>query len=152
MRALIAEDDEDLRELLKVALEHAGWEVFVARDGREALRVYHNAIRGDDYFDVLLLDVIMPRLNGFAVGVNVRNFEKCSDGGVPRAVHVYFTGKEDVVRPEQLMEAEFAGELFVDGYIHKPIGPKELLAEIERLVNEAAEARKPPPTVPISAN
>ena len=104
--------------------------------------VYHNAIRGDNYFDVLLLDVIMPRLNGIAVGMNVRNLEHYSDGSVPRAIHIYLTGKEDAVPPERLMEAELAGDLFADAYFHKPIGSDELLAEIERLVREARDAAR----------
>lgn len=125
--------------MLALALERAGWEVFAAKDGRDALRIYHNAIEHDEYFDVLLLDVHMPRLNGFAVGVNVRNLETYSD--VPRAIHIYFTGRDDDdvmppgATPEDLMEI-----LFADAYIHKPINPEGLLAEIDRLVKAAAEA------------
>lgn len=131
MKVLIAEDSDDLRELLAIALKAAGWEVVSAKDGRDALRVYHDAIEDDDYFDVLLLDVEMPRLNGFAVGVNVRNLEKF--GNVPRAKHIYFTGYEDVVPPEQLVES-----LFADEYIRKPVSPSELIATIENLKAEAA--------------
>ena len=150
MRILIAEDDDDLRDLLVLVFEKGGWEVFAAKDGRVALKMYHNAMSGYEittnedgsrglrtcdagYFDVLLLDVVMPRLNGFAVGINIRNFESYGEG-IPRAAHVYLTGKEDVIQPEQIMEAEFAGDLFADAYIRKPIGPVELLAEIDRLV------------------
>lgn len=131
MRLLLAEDNDDLRELLSFLFDEHGWEVLSAKDGRDALYIYHKAIHDEQYPDVLLLDVEMPRLNGFAVGVNVRNLEKFGD--VPRAVHVYLTGHDDVVPPEQLMEC-----LFADGYIRKPIEPQELMAEIERLVNEAA--------------
>lgn len=134
MRLLLAEDNEDLRELLSILFDEHGWEVLSAKDGRDALYLYHKAIHDEKYPDVLLLDVEMPRLNGFAVGVNVRNLEKFGD--VPRAVHIYLTGHDDVVPPEQLMEC-----LFADGYIRKPIEPQELLAQIDRLVKEAAEAR-----------
>lgn len=133
MRILLAEDNEDLRELLSIVFDEHGWEVLSAKDGRDALYIYHKAIHDEQYPDVLLLDVEMPRLNGFAVGVNVRNLEKFGD--VPRAVHVYLTGHDDVVPPEQLMEC-----LFADGYIRKPIEPQELLAQIDKLVKEAAEA------------
>lgn len=130
---LIAEDHDDSREMLTLALQRKGWEVFSAVDGRDALRVYHNAIEGDHYFDALILDVEMPRLNGFAVGVNVRNLEKF--GNVPRAIHVYFTGYDDVVPPEQLLES-----LFADGYIRKPVTAEELIVTIERLVKAEAAA------------
>jgi DNA-binding response OmpR family regulator len=116
VRLLLAEDNDDLREMLSVTLQQAGWEVFAARDGRDALRIYHDAIQDNDFFDVLLLDVEMPRLNGFAVGANVRNLEKYSDD-VPRAAHVYLTG--------------------YDGYIRKPVEPDALVNEINTLVNQS---------------
>ena len=139
MRVLLADDHADTREMLTLALERVGWEVFAAKDGRDALRIYHSEIEGDKYFDVLLLDVEMPRLNGFAVGVNVRNIEKFADvPKVPRACHIYLTGHDDVVPPEQLLETEFA-----DAYIHKPIGPDELVIEIEKAMKEAEAASLP---------
>lgn len=132
MRCLVAEDNDDTRELLTLALRRSGWKVFAARDGRDALRIYHNAIEADEYFDALLLDVEMPRLNGFAVGVNVRNLEKF--GSVPRAIHIYFTGHDDVVPPEQLLEC-----LFADAYIRKPASLEELIVQIEELVNRRSD-------------
>lgn len=129
MLVLLAEDDPDLRELLSILFDERGWEVLSAKDGRDALYVYHKAIHDERYPDVLLLDVEMPRLNGFAVGVNVRNLEKFGD--VPRAVHVYLTGHDDVVPPEQLVEC-----LFADAYIRKPIEAEELLSQIDGLVKK----------------
>lgn len=134
--------------MLVFALRDEGWEVFEAIDGLDALRVYHDAIAGYQIitttqgarelricdprsFDVIVIDVEMPRLRGFAVGVNVRNVEKF--GTVPRADHVYFTGYDDVVPPEQLLETSFA-----DGYLRKPIDSAELIAEIEKLVSKEA--------------
>lgn len=111
-------------------MQRAGWEVFAAEDGRDALRMYHNTIEGDHYFDALLLDVEMPRLNGFAVGVNVRNLE--TFGEIPRAIHVYLTGHTDVVPPQDLLDT-----LFADAYIRKPVEPEELLAQIDGLINKA---------------
>lgn len=115
--------------MLRFALERAGWEVFAAKDGREALRVYHRAIEHDQYFDLLILDIQMPRLNGIAVGVNVRNLEKF--GGVPRAVHVYLTGHDEdlKIHGEELVAISFA-----DAYIRKPINPTDLTARISELV------------------
>lgn len=120
--------------MLVIALQQKGWEVFPAKDGREALRVYHNAIEKDEYFDALLLDVAMPRLNGFAVGVSVRHVEKF--GNIPRAVHIYFTGYDDAVPPDELLESEVLGSAFVDAYIHKPISAEELIDQIEKLVKK----------------
>lgn len=134
MRILIAEDHSDSLLMLKVAFEQAGWEVFTAVDGRDALMVYHNAIQKDQYFDALLLDVKMPRLNGFAVGMNVRNLEAFAK--IPRACHVYLTGYEDAVPPQELLESRWLDDVFVDGYVHKPVNLDELIGKIEKLVNK----------------
>lgn len=134
MRLLVAEDHDDTREMLGMALQQHGWDVFVAKDGRDALRIYHDAIEKGEYFDALLLDVAMPRLNGFAVGVSVRHVEKF--GNIPRAVHIYLTGYDDAVPPDQLLESEVLGSAFVDAYIHKPISAEELIDQIEKLVKK----------------
>lgn len=127
MRCLIADDYDDIREMLTAAFEQNGWEVVAAKDGRDALHLYHEAIHQEKYFDLLLLDVNMPRVNGLAVGVNVRNLEKYGD--VPRAIHIYFTGDKDVVPPQDLI-----GSLFADAYIRKPIELDSLIEMIDGLL------------------
>lgn len=124
---LIAEDAKDVRDMLMLAFEDDGWEVFAAEDGREALLIYHQQLRDEKYFDLLLLDVRMPRLNGIAVGVNVRNMERF--GAVRRAVHVYLTGKDDAADPEALKETAFADE-----YIRKPVDLDVLMNRCRELV------------------
>lgn len=150
MRILVAEDAEDLRDLLEFALNNHGWEVFTAKDGRDALRVYHDAITGYEVTEVdgkqtlricdaipfvaLVLDISMPRLNGFAVGVNVRHLEKF--GNIRRAIHIYITGFDDAIPPQDLLESELLGDPFVDAYIRKPFGTADLIEQIEKLVME----------------
>lgn len=145
LRCLLAEDHADLRAVLTLALEQNGWEVFTAKDGRDALRIYHDAMAGYEVkvekgtfkltacdarnFDLLLTDVEMPRLNGFAVGWSVRGVEKYGD--VPRALHVYLTGYADVVPPQDLIES-----LFADGYIRKPLDTKLLLRQLTKLAGK----------------
>lgn len=126
MRILLAEDDDDTRDMLTLALEEEGWEVFTARDGREALRVYHSAIEGDRFFDLLLLDVSMPRLNGIAVGINVRKIEEF--GEIPRAIHIYLTGYE-LETQRELLKIHFA-----DAYIRKPFSAEGLIKKIKELM------------------
>lgn len=127
MRILLVEDHDDTRDLLRFLLEEQGWEVFAAKDGREALRVYHRTIENDHFFNVLLLDVSMPRLNGIAVGMNVRNLEEF--GSIPRAAHIYMTGYDIPTDPEELLRIHFA-----DAYIKKPIDGKELIKKVKELV------------------
>lgn len=119
------EDDPDTLEVTTLFLEKNGWEVHTARDGREALRIYHQ-ITGSVFFDAILLDVQIPGMNGFAVGVNIRNVETWAEN-VPRARHVYVTGHRSPVPPEQLKAAMVANGPFMDTFLVKPVIPEEML-------------------------
>lgn len=134
VRVLIAEDYDDLREGLLLCFQREGWTVTGAKDGREALRIYHETIQHDQYFDLLILDISMPRLNGIAVGVNVRNLEQFSE--VPRAIHVYLTGhdKELTIHGDDLVAVSFA-----DAYIRKPFEMSELIEMVTELVSKQGE-------------
>lgn len=127
MRCLFAEDNPDASDLLALLLEREGWEVVAAKDGREALLIYEKAVEDRRYFDVLILDVVMPRINGIAVGVEVRAIEKQS--GIPRAVLVLLTGYDIPTEPEELLKVHFA-----DAYVRKPIDGNELIKKIKELV------------------
>ena len=119
MKCLVADDAPDILDLVVTVLEGEGWDVVSASDGHEALYLYHRALHENDPFHVLLLDRIMPRLNGIAVGVNVRNLERFGD--VQRAKHYYLSGQaEDVL--SELTEMAFA-----DGYLMKPFTKEDLL-------------------------
>ncbi|HYN87372.1 MAG TPA: response regulator, partial [Ardenticatenaceae bacterium] len=60
-KVLVVEDDVGLQETLAAVLEFEGYEVLIARDGIEALEVLGNGIPG-----LILLDLMMPRMDGFA--------------------------------------------------------------------------------------
>ena len=61
-RILVVEDDLDIQELLKNFLQEAGYDIILANDGVEALSVFSTAP-----FDLVLLDVMLPKIDGFAV-------------------------------------------------------------------------------------
>jgi CheY-like chemotaxis protein len=67
-RALVVDDDEPIRNLLAKIVEHAGFEVETARDGAEAI----GCIDADGY-DVILLDLMMPRVDGYQVLEHLRD-------------------------------------------------------------------------------
>ena len=67
-RLLIADDDNEIRELLEFDLSQSGYDVDTAKDGEEAL---HKALVGN--YDLILLDVMMPKMNGFDVCKNIRS-------------------------------------------------------------------------------
>ena len=108
-RILVVDDDAAVRTLVRTVLEGAGYDVTTARDGREAIKLIAAA-----EFDVVLLDVIMPHLDGVSV---VHQLEKAN-----RAVlaHTYLLSGSD---PNQY------GNLPVAGVIGKPFDIPALLAE-----------------------
>jgi CheY-like chemotaxis protein len=108
-RILIVDDDAGVRTLVRTVLERAGYEVTTARDGCEAIAL----IAADDY-DVVLLDVVMPKLDGLGVVDELRKDKL----GV--LAHTYLMTAGD---PDQL------ARLPVRGVIAKPFDIRRLLEE-----------------------
>ena len=73
-RILVVEDDLDIQELLKNFLQEAGYDIVLANDGVEALSVFSTA-----QFDLVLLDVMLPKIDGFAVCELIRKQSKRSE-------------------------------------------------------------------------
>jgi two-component system, OmpR family, alkaline phosphatase synthesis response regulator PhoP len=67
MRILLVEDEENIREVVKLNLEMEGYEVVTAANGKNALRRFH-----EQHFDLLILDVMLPEIDGFQVCEQVR--------------------------------------------------------------------------------
>ncbi len=119
IKALIAEDNAINRELLRELLEAKGYEVVEACDGQEALQMIEEVQP-----DVLLLDIGMPRLDGFGVLRRVRENPRLA--GLPTlAVTAYAMATDR----EKIKEAGF------DGYLSKPIDSRLLFRELERLLS-----------------
>ena len=64
---LLVEDEENLQDALKLNFEMEGYDVTSAYDGAEALKALHN-----EYFDLIILDVMLPEIDGIAVCENIR--------------------------------------------------------------------------------
>src|ERR1700709_1623541 len=129
---LLAEDDEGSRTALARSLERYGYRVLEAPDGEAALRLFA-AARGE--VDLVVLDVGMPRLDGYAVLSPLR---QTSDVPV-----IMLTGRgEEVDRVVGL-------ELGADDYVLKPYSLRELVARIRarlrRQPRRARAAAHPPP-------
>ncbi|HUS68400.1 MAG TPA: response regulator transcription factor [Kofleriaceae bacterium] len=120
MRILIVEDELALREGVSDLLRGDGHEVVAAADGEEG------AARGvAEPFDVVVLDVMLPRLGGFEVCRRLR----AARPGMPILMLTARGGEEDVVRG--------LGE-GADDYVTKPFGARELLARVRALGRRAA--------------
>lgn len=117
MRILVAEDDRRLAEILAQALIEAGWEVDVAQDGRIA---YGQALPGGVGYDVLLLDWMLPGLDGVAVCRRLR------DLGVTTPI-LMLTARSQVADRISGLDAG------ADDYLAKPFDLDELLARLRAL-------------------
>ena len=122
-RVLVVDDADAIRELIAVNLELEGYDVDQAADGEDAL-----AAVARQRPDVITLDVMMPRLDGFATIERLRR-----DPATANIPVVLVTGRASAAA---LARGE---ELGVDGYLTKPYEPAELLATIQRLTGHALD-------------
>ncbi|PKM88913.1 MAG: DNA-binding response regulator [Firmicutes bacterium HGW-Firmicutes-12] len=111
MNILIAEDEEDIRNLLKINLEQEGYLVFATKDGLGALEVL-----GRETIDLAILDVMMPRLDGFNL---LRKIRETSTLPV-----ILLTARGDD------MDKILGLGIGADDYLVKPFNIQELLARI----------------------
>lgn len=111
MNILIAEDEEDIRNLLALHLESNGYKVFLCSDGLQAIE-----IQGTQQIDMAILDVMMPGLDGFQVLKKIRE-----NSDIP----VLFLTARD-----QDMDKVLGLGLGADDYLTKPFSMAELLARI----------------------
>jgi len=114
-RILTVEDDERIRTAVRLALEEEGWEVAETASGEEALESF-----GTHGADVVLIDIMLPGIDGFEVCRSIRRL-----GDVPIIMVTARSDSHDVV----------AGlEAGADDYLRKPFDPKELSARIRALL------------------
>jgi DNA-binding response OmpR family regulator len=118
-RILIAEDNEDLRAFIKLALEQAGYEVELAGDGRRALALQRG--RGAD---VLITDLFMPERDGFET-------IDCFRREFPSVKIIAMSGGGDLSKKHDYLST--AGLLGVDAVLRKPFELDELLKTVESL-------------------
>lgn len=111
MKVLIVDDEEMIRGVLKEYVEFEGNEAYEAADGMEAVRMCR-----DNDFDVIIMDVMMPRLDGFSA---VKEIKKSKD--IP-VIMLSARGEE--------YDKLFGFEIGVDDYVTKPFSPKEVMARI----------------------
>ena len=124
---LVAEDNVVNRELLRELLETRGYTVLEACDGQEALHMIDQAQP-----DILLLDIGMPVLDGFAVVRKIR--ENPHLAKLPVVAVTAYAMQND---RERILNAKF------DGYLSKPINPRLLMEELDRLLSQRDDQNAP---------
>lgn len=118
IRVLMVDDERLMRDLMTLSLRRLGYEVVAVEDGAAAL-----ALAEREYFDLVMLDVVMPQMDGFAVLAELRTF---SD--VPVVMLTAMNRQEDIVR---------GFELGADNYIGKPFNFREVEARIQAVLRRA---------------
>lgn len=124
-RVLVADDDEDIRAYLEITLQLAGFEVLLARDGVEALEVALSR-----HPDVIVLDVMMPRLDGLQALERLR--------ADPRTGHLPVMLLTARARTDDAIEGLDRG---ADDYVAKPFDPDELVARVRAALRRAETQR-----------
>jgi two-component system alkaline phosphatase synthesis response regulator PhoP len=123
-RILLVEDEERLLEVVKLNMELEGYEVMAARDGKEALEVFHQ-----QRFDLILLDVMLPNMDGFSVCRSIR----LENRKVPI---LFLTAKNSA--QDRVMGLKIGG----DDYLVKPFDLEELILRVQRLLERSKSDNK----------
>lgn len=118
-KILICDDDPLLLELMEFRLQAKGYKVVKAVDGAQAL-----SLVGVEQPDIVVLDAMMPKSDGFEVLARIKNDPELS--AIPVVMLTARKGEKDIVS---------ALEKGADDYLVKPFIPEELLARLARLVS-----------------
>ena len=119
-RILVVEDDFDIQELLQNFLQETGYEVDIAGDGVEALSIFI-----DGKYDLILLDIMLPKIDGYGVCELIR---KQSD--VPIIMLTALNGEDDQIKGLDLQ---------VDDYITKPFSMPILIRKIAAVLRRSSQ-------------
>lgn len=112
MKLLIVDDEANIRRVVREYAEFEGYTVTEAADGMEAV----NLVRNEE-FDVIIMDIMMPRLDGFSACKEIRKQKNMP------IIMLSARGEE--------YDKLFGFELGIDDYVVKPFSPKELMARVK---------------------
>ncbi len=129
-RVLIAEDEDVIRDFIVINLKRSGYDVVDVADGEQALKVFEES--GGD-FDVVILDIMMPGIDGFGVCEKIR--ARSNNIGII----ILSARSQEMDKVRGLMTG-------ADDYITKPFSPSELVARVDaiyRRVSMAKESKLP---------
>lgn len=123
-KILIAEDEPDIRTLIKFTLEFAGHEVTVTQNGAEAFESAREMAEKDELPDLILMDVRMPRMTGYEACKNMKEIDKL------KPIPVAFLSAKG-----QEAEVQTGLEAGAVAYIIKPFAPDQLTAKVTELLS-----------------
>ena len=124
MRILLVEDEEYLRGLIRLNLEMEAYEVVAATNGKDAVKLFH-----EQHFDLVVLDVMLPEMNGFQVCEQIR----LSNVKTPI---IFLTAKDS---SEDIIQGLKKGG---DDYLTKPFVLEEFLLRIKNLLKRTSREQE----------
>lgn len=122
-KLLIVEDEPDIQELLEAYLHDAGYETTIAGDGVEALAKFQK-----DKFDLILLDLMLPKIDGFGVCEFIRR-----ESNVPILMLTAIDGEQEQLRGFQME---------IDDYVTKPFSMPILLQKIRAILRRTSAGKE----------
>ncbi len=129
LRILLVEDEENIRDLVKFNLESEHYEVVATGHGREALKWID-----EQHFDLLILDVMLPEVDGFQICEQVRLSN--------REVPIIFVTAKDTA-----MDRIAGLRRGADDYLTKPFNLEELLLRVQRLIQRTSKSPENTPDI-----
>ena len=126
-KILVVDDDPDILDAITMILESQGYEVVTAQDGVEGLA----NLRAEKP-DLMILDLLMPKLDGFAVCKELQDPRWSKYRDIP--ILILTSVREEASR--RRYELETGLELDVDDYVEKPFSPDILLERVGRLIKK----------------
>ena len=126
-KILIVDDDPDILDALTIILEARGYEVVMAKDGVEGL-----ANLKAEKPDLMILDLLMPKMDGFAVCKELQDPRWSEYRDIP--ILILTSVREEASR--RRYELETGRELDVNDYVEKPFAPDVLLERVGRLIRK----------------
>ena len=126
-RILVCEDEDTIRDFVVINLKRAGYEVHDVNCGEDALKLF---VEEKGNFDIVLLDIMMPGIDGFTVCKKLR--EKSSTLGI-----IMLTAKGDDM--DKILGLEYGA----DDYITKPFNILEVKARIKAIIRRSASKEQP---------
>ena len=122
-RILVIEDEASLQNILRIFLEDAGYQVTLADDGMDGIAAFHK-----DSFDLVLLDIMMPRLDGYSVCEMIRN-----ESSTPVILLTALDDEDNQMKGFNLL---------ADDYITKPFSMPLVLKRMEAVLRRARSGEK----------
>ena len=122
-RLLVVDDEFRIREIIRKYAEFEGYTVEEAVDGMQAIEICRK-----EEFDLIIMDVMMPELDGFSACREIRKFRSTP------IIMLSARGEE--------YDKLFGFEIGVDDYVVKPFSPKELMARIRAVLNRASASQR----------